>query len=345
MTLPTHILVIRFSALGDVAMTVPVLRVVTAAYPEIKITVVSKNQYAPLFDDVPGVQFLEADVYGRHKGFGLFKLASEAKELGIDAVADLHNVIRSKIVRSTLWGRGIKTTAIDKGRAEKKKLTVGQNRELAPLKSTHQRYADVFMELGLKIDLDTHVFPAAKDISPRIHHFFGSQPKKAIGIAPFAAYTSKMYPLQMMKEVIARLDSLGDYKIFLLGAGAEEADILKSIELEHKNVLNVADQLTFGEELSLISNLDLMVSMDSSNGHLAAMYGVPVITMWGVTHPCLGFTPFEQPAENQLLTDREKFPLIPTSVYGNSFPVGYENAMETITPSVVIAKIQEIIEH
>lgn len=345
MALPTHILVIRLSALGDVAMTVPVLRVVAAAYPEIKITVVSRNQYSPLFDDIPGIHFLEADIYGRHRGFGLFKLASEARGRGIDAVADLHNVIRSKVIRSALWLKATKTAAIDKGRSEKKKLTVGQNRELISLKSTHQRYADVFEELGLKVDLDAHVFPPAKDISPRIHHFFGPQPKKAVGIAPFAAYTSKMYPLELMKEVIARLDSFGEYKIFLLGAGTEEAEILKSIEVEFKNVVNVADQLTFGEELSLISNLDLMVAMDSSNGHLAAMYGIPVITMWGVTHPCLGFTPFGQPAENQLLTDREKFPLIPTSVYGNSFPVGYENAMETILPATVIAKIQGVILH
>jgi ADP-heptose:LPS heptosyltransferase len=343
MALPKHILVIRLSALGDVAMTVPVLRVVAAQYPEIMITVVSRNQFSPLFEDIHGLQFLEADVYGKHKGFGLLRLASEARASGIDAVADLHNVLRSKIVCSILRLGGIKTAVIDKGRAEKKKLTVGSKKELIPLKSTHQRYAEVFMELGLEIDLSTHIFPPRKDISPRIRHFFGQEPKKAVGIAPFAAYTSKMYPLEMMKEVIAGLDSTGDYKLFLLGAGKDETEILKQIELEYKNVVNVSDQLTFPEELSLISNLDLMLSMDSSNGHLAAMFGVPVVTMWGVTHPCLGFTPFGQPEENQLLTDREKFPLIPTSVYGNSFPVGYENAMETIPPSAVIAKIREII--
>jgi ADP-heptose:LPS heptosyltransferase len=343
MALPTHILVIRLSALGDVAMTVPVLRVVAAIYPEIKITVLSRSQFAPLFDDIPGLQFLEADVYGKHQGFGLLKLASEAKSLGIDAVADLHNVLRSKILRTILRIKGIKTAAIDKGRADKRKLTVGANKELIYLKSTHQRYADVFMELGLDVDLSTHAFPPRMDISPRIQHFFGPEPKKAIGVAPFAAYASKMYPMEEMMEVIEGLDALGDYKLFLLGAGTEEAEILKAIEVDYKNVVNVADQLTFPEELSLISNLDLMLSMDSSNGHLAAMYGIPVITMWGVTHPCLGFTPFQQPEKNQLLTDREKFPLIPTSVYGNSYPVGYENAMESIPPASVIAKIREIL--
>ena len=57
--------------------------------------------------------------------------------------------------------------------------------------------------------------------------------------------------------------------------------------------------------------------MDSGNGHLAAMYGIPVITVWGVTHPYAGFAPFLQPEENSITADREQFPLIPTSVYGN----------------------------
>lgn len=341
MAMPRHILVIRLSALGDVAMTVPVLRVVTRKYPEIKITVVSRNQFSPLFEDIDGVEFLEADVYGRHKGFGLFKLTSEAKNLGIDAVADLHNVIRSKVVRSVLWMRGLQVSAIDKGRAEKKKRTVGLNRDRDYLKSTHERYADVFRAFGLEIDLAEHSFPSRKDISPRIQHFFGKEPRKAIGIAPFAAYSSKMYPLELMKEVIAGLDKMDRYKIFLLGAGAEEVKLLKEIETDYKNVTNVADQLTFEEELSLISNLDLMVSMDSSNGHLAAMFGVAVLTLWGVTHPCLGFTPFNQPKENQLISDLEKYPLIPTSVYGNSFPQGYEDAMASITPATIIEKIQK----
>ncbi len=343
MALPNHILVIRLSALGDVAMTVPVLRVVRKRYPGIKITVVSRNQFSALFEDIEGIEFMEADVYGRHKGFGLFKLASEANKLGIDAVADLHNVIRSKVVRFLLWTQGVKIRSIDKGRAEKKKLTVGLNRDRAVLKSTHERYADVFRELGLEIDLGDHRFPPKKDISPRIQHFFGKEPKKAIGIAPFAAYASKMYPIDLMKEVIASLDQTNRFKIFLLGAGAAEVSVLKEIENDYDNVTNVADQLTFEEELSLISNLDLMVSMDSSNGHLAAMFGVPVITLWGVTHPCLGFTPFGQPEENQLLSDLEKYPLIPTSVYGNSFPAGYENVMTSIRPARIVEKIIETV--
>ena len=65
----------------------------------------------------------------------------------------------------------------------------------------------------------------------------------------------------------------------------------------------VAGKLSFSEELDTISNLDCMISMDSGNAHLAAMYGVKVITIWGVTHPFAGFAPFHQPKEYSLLPD------------------------------------------
>jgi ADP-heptose:LPS heptosyltransferase len=83
--------------------------------------------------------------------------------------------------------------------------------------------------------------------------------------------------------------------------------------------------------------------MDSGNGHLAAMYGIPVVTLWGVTHPFTGFTPFNQPPENQITSDRKQYPLLPTSVYGNKYPDGYEEVMKTISPSTILASIQRIL--
>ncbi len=93
----------------------------------------------------------------------------------------------------------------------------------------------------------------------------------------------------------------------------------------------------------MIGNLDVMVSMDSGNGHLAANAGVPVITLWGVTHPYAGFAPFGQAPKNALTADREQFPQIPTSVYGNRLPKGYEKAFRSINPKTVIEKVLDVI--
>jgi ADP-heptose:LPS heptosyltransferase len=340
---PTHILVIRLSALGDVAMTVPVLRVVAKTYPELKLTVVSRAFYKPLFDGIHNINFLEADVYGKHKGIGLLKLAREARNLGVDAVADLHSVIRSKVITNFLGFSGIKMASIDKGRAEKKELTNAEHRNFKPLKSTHQRYADVFQNLALPIDLHTHQFPEKKNLGPNLNRLIGPEPKKLIGIAPFAAFKSKMYPLSMMTEVIKKLEATSKYQVFLFGGGKEEKELLQEIESQFDSVTSVADVFSFEEELALISNLDIMLSMDSGNGHLAALFGIPTITLWGVTHPYAGFTPFQQAEENQLLANQEEYPLIPTSIYGNKFPNGYEDAITSIPPDAVVQRLLEII--
>ena len=342
---PNHILVIRLSAMGDVAMTIPVLRVVARTYPNLKLTVVSRKFYEPLFKSIPNIHFLEADVYGKHKGIrGLIKLSKECNLVGCDAVADLHNVIRSKII-TFLWSlKRKKTAVIDKGRSEKKKLTDANNEEIYPLKQTHLRYADVFAQLGFPVDLNKHIYPDRKRLSPRLLTIVGKDPKKkCIGIAPFAAYKSKMYPLPLMEEVVKRLNETQHYKILLFGGGKEEITQLKAIANTYPHVTNVAGNLTFDEELDLISNLDAMVAMDSSNGHLAALYNVPVITLWGVTHPYAGFVPFAQPMEHQLMADQNKYPLIPTSIYGNKYPKGYETVMQDISVDSIVEKIFEIL--
>lgn len=338
-----HILVIRLSAMGDVAMCVPVLQVFSQTYPEVKITVLSRPMFKPFFEDIPNLDFLEADLYGKHKRLGLIKLAKKAKSLGIDATADLHNVIRSKVITRYLLFKWIKIATIDKGRVEKRALVKGKNKSLTPLKSTHQRYADVFEKLGYPLNLKNFQPPEPKLLTPKVNGLIGVEEKKLIGIAPFAAHSSKMYPLSLMKEVLQRLDASDRYRIFLFGGGKKEIEQLKKLENPFANVTNLAGRLKFEEELALISNLNLMLSMDSGNGHIAAMLGIPVITLWGVTHPSAGFAPFQQPESNQLLADREKYPMIPTSIYGSKFPKGYEDAMETIAPEMVVSKIREVL--
>src|SRR5690606_10200921 len=143
--------------------------------------------------------------------------------------------------------------------------------------------------------------------------------------------------------VVSILNETNKYKIIFFG-GQNEIGQLEQWERIYGNTINLAGKVSFAEELGVISNLELMLSMDSGNGHLAAMYGIPTVTLWGVTHPYAGFYPFGQDSKNALLANRDKFPLIPTSVYGNKFPEGYERAMETIGPHDVVSKIKEVLD-
>jgi ADP-heptose:LPS heptosyltransferase len=340
----THILIIRLSAMGDVAMTVPVITALLQQYPHLRLTLLTKRTFAPIFDGLDNVQVYAADVKNRHKGLkGLWRLYKELKPLEIDAVADLHNVLRSRVLKKYFGLERIPFVQIDKGRKEKKALTRTKNKVFEQLKTTHERYAEVFSKLGYPIDLSSSPPLERLPLSPKVLDLVQQDTKKWVGIAPFAAHDGKMYPLESMETVIQELNNTNKYKILLFGGGEKEVTVLEDMANSFNNALCMAGKLQLSEELQLISNLDVMLSMDSGNAHMAANYGIPVVTLWGVTHPYAGFYPFGQPMDNALTADRETYPLIPTSVYGNKVPQGYENAMQTIEPADVLNKLFQLL--
>ncbi|KAB1066603.1 glycosyltransferase family 9 protein [Tamlana haliotis] len=319
--------------MGDVAMSVPVVRAVITQYPEVEITVLTRGFFKAFFRGIPRVSVFSAEVKGEHKGvLGLYKLAKSLNKMGFYAVADLHQVLRSKILKQFLNSK--RFIALDKGRKAKRALISGEKFE--PIKTTHQRYADVFEKLGFPVDLLNPIFPERVVLNEKLLELVGRDSKKWIGIAPFAAHQGKVYPLELMEQVVEKLTP--DYKVILFG-GKEDREALKTFH----NTVNLAGALSFDEELDIISNLDIMLSMDSGNAHLAAMLGVPVISIWGVTHPYAGFAPFNQPEDYALCADRTQFPKVPTSVYGNKYPEGYEKAAGSIAPEVIVSKINAVL--
>lgn len=319
-------------------MSVPVIRALVTQYPDVKVTIATRAFFAPFFRAINNVEVYEVDLKTKYKGFfGLYKLSKELKSLDFDAVADIHNVLRTNILK--LFFVGKKVVQINKGRTEKKALVSGKIFE--QLKTTHQRYLDVFQKLGYSIDLSNPAFPDKEELTPKLKSYIIKESLPIIGIAPFAAFEGKMYPLEHMKQVIEEL-SKGN-NIILFGGGKEEVSILNQFETEFKNTVSVAGKLNLNEELDIISNLDVMLAMDSGNAHMAAMLGVKVVTIWGVTHPYAGFAPFNQPEDYAVLADREQYPEIPTSIYGNKQPEGYENAAGSISAETITSKIKSLL--
>lgn len=338
-----HILVIRLSAMGDVAMTVPVIRALVEQNQQVKVTVVSRPFFKPFFDGIEQVDFYGVDVKDRHKGFaGIYRLFQDAKKLKIDFVADLHNVLRSKILRTFFKISGTKVAFTDKGRADKKALTRAENKVFQPVKSMVDRHVETFKQLGFSIDLTQNHFPQKAVLPQEVLKVVGEKKDvKWIGIAPFAQYETKVYPQDLMAETIALLAHDKSNKILLFGGGENEIQKLNQLQQGFENVVVVAGKLKFDQELHLIQNIDVMLSMDSGNAHIAAMYGIKVVTLWGHTHPYAGFVPFGQSLSNCITADRTKYPKLPTSVYGNKMIDGYEDVMRTIAPQTIVNKINE----
>ena len=324
--------------MGDVAMTVPVLSAFSETHPTIKLTVLTKKQFAPLFRDLKMVSVISVDFKTDYNGVvGLYRLSKALRNTQVEAVADLHNVLRTKVLK--LFLPRIKFIQIDKGRAEKKALITAKKR--TPLRTMIQRYADVFRSLGFEFELDKPSFTAPKLLDAATTKKLGAFSNSSIGIAPFAAYASKTYSISKMDQVISKLQK--ESKVVLFGGGANETKQLEAIASKYSNVFCVAGKFSLEQELDIISNLKVMLSMDSSNGHMAAMLGVNVVTLWGVTHPSAGFAPFHQKETNNILSDQDKYPKIPTSIYGNKYPKDYLNAAGSIFPEKIIEKVQRIL--
>lgn len=347
-TKPQNVLICRFSALGDVAMSIPVVYSVCRANPDTRFVYITKPVQQSLFVNAPDNLIVKGvDVKDKYKGFtGLRRLLSELrKEYSIDALVDLHGVLRTRIIALFCLLHGIKTSVIRKGRLNKRALTRSRNKVMLPLLSSRARYREVFYRLGFNMEQNFNGLYGTGKGDPAMFAEI-TAPKKDgkqwIGIAPFAQHKGKIYPPEMMEKVVAELSRRPSTKVFLFGGGEKEREILGSWAAKYPNVKSVADKRHgFPVELSLLSHLDLMVSMDSANMHLASLVRVRVVSIWGATHPYCGFKGYQQ-KESDII--QLSMTCRPCSVFGNKPCLrGDYLCLTGINPQVIINKITSIL--
>jgi ADP-heptose:LPS heptosyltransferase len=338
-----HFLVIRTSAMGDVALTVPVIGSLKARFPEIEVTLLTKSDFRPFFNSIPSLRIFEARFNDRHKGLtGLFSLYRELKKNeDIDYIIDLHDVLRSKILRWLFRLSGIKSAVIDKGRAEKRKLVKGKIK--IQLKHSVYRYLDVFSKAGLIIDPDNwkSIIPACSAYE-KIAGLIDESGVMNIGIAPYARHHLKTWPEEYMIRLASMISEKYKIKFWLFG-GKEEYDRLSRLQVKIPDSYLVSGNLTLGEELALMSRLDLMLAMDSANMHLAALTGMKAISIWGGTDPLAGFGAWNQPEEYSLRIAVEDLTCRPCTIYGKgNCRRGDLACMKWLTPEKIFNKLVEL---
>ena len=312
------ILITRFSAVGDIAMTIPLLYSLSETYPEHRFIFVSRERFGQFFINKPkNLDFIGINLTN-YKGIGgLYRLYRELSLYRPDAFADLHDVLRTKILRTFFQTLGrTKVASIDKGRKEKRQLVHPDNTHKSELKSTFERYRDVFAKLDLPFTPEfTSLFGSGKG---NLDDFSTIIPSKEddrwIGIAPFARHNGKIYPLEKMGEVVMLLSKQERIKLFFFGNGAEEENIINQWCSKYTNTVSFIGKSNFNGELRLISHLDAMICMDSANMHMASLVGTPAISIWGATSPLAGFLGWRQEK-----ADCIELPLEcrPCSIFGN----------------------------
>ncbi len=329
------LLVIRLSALGDVCMTLPVLDSLCRAYPQIEVTLLTSKiatRVASTIIHCPNLKLLAFNK-NDYKGLsGLNRLYYELHSMGFDALADLHDVLRTKWVRTRFRLAGTLVKVIDKGRAEKKALVAHKTQQ--QLKSGFERYQQVFAELGLPFELDYDGRRVAQSLEEPDMFI----PKGSIGIAPFAQHQGKIYPtVQMCRLIDLILERCPDRHVYLFG-GHEEASTLEQwCQKSPEHVHNLAGTQGIDMDLRVMSRLQVMISMDSANMHLASLVGLRCISVWGATHQYAGFLGYRQQKEDCI-----ELPLAcrPCSVYGNKpCKFGDFRCIAGIEPEMILQRI------
>jgi len=344
-----HILVIRFSAMGDVAMVVPVVYSLAAQYPDVRITVLSRAFARPLFSDLaPNINFMEADLTEEYHGIkGLNALYRRLAAKQFTAVADLHSVLRSRYLRMRFNLSHYHVEHLNKHRRGRRHITSLSHKQLTQQPTSFQNYLEVFRKLGYPVNIQfKSIFGEDKgDLSqlPENCSSLIAHSSFNIGIAPFAAHEGKIYPPHLMLQVIEQLiQKHPQARIFLFGRGNQETEYFPKWCQQYKECVDTSQQLeSLHHELILMSHLDVMISMDSSNMHLASLTGTPVVSVWGATHPYAGFMGWGQTEDNAVQIDLD---CRPCSIFGQKPCVRGDYAcMNHIKPSAIIEKVEHIL--
>jgi ADP-heptose:LPS heptosyltransferase len=339
-----NVLVVRLSALGNVAMTIPVLYPVCRANPDTRFIMLTKTWPATMFQQCPDNLVVEGyDEKETHKGlFGLLKLTDKLRrQYGIDVVIDLHNVSGTWLIDAYMRACGVKVVRLDRENAKRRALVSHKSDE--PVSPIHDRYRAVFKRLGFAAPDDfTRLYDGQElPVSPIV--LKKEMGQRWIAISPFSSHRQKAYPLEQMEQVIAELTKHENYWIFLMGGGKAEKIALRPIARKFKNVISMAEvKHKFVDEYALLSKCDLMLTMESANMHLASLMGLQAMTVWGPTTASCGYLGYNQVIEDDIQLD---MPCRPCSITGDRpCKFGDFRCLKNIPPEYIAHHVIEAVE-
>ncbi len=313
-----RLVLIRFSAMGDVCLTLPIIVKLKELHPELEIHMVSRLKFAALFEYQKDITFHGLYLEKDYKGLaGLYRLYKYVKNIQADIVIDLHDVLRTKMLRFGMQMTKAQVYSIVKNRKERSELIKGQRD--TPIKSAQEIYLEAIQQAGylkeltLPLEAKNYFSEAVPKIKPE-----AAEAKILVGIAPFAAHETKIWPLERYKAVFEHFQEKRPEVTFLVfGGGKKEKKQIDDLYGAFSNVRNTIGEYTLREELKLLSNLSCMLAMDSANMHLAYLAGIPVLSIWGSTHSLAGFALPQLPQYPRLEIPKTELPCRPCSMYGN----------------------------
>ncbi len=285
------ILVVRFSSIGDVVLTTPVLRAIKNQIPNVEIHFLTKIGFLPLVENNPNL----SKVYTIEKS--IKEVARALKMERYDCIVDLHNNVRTFSLKFKL---GVNSFSFPKLNF-RKWLLVRFKMNRMPEKHIVDRYFECVSKLGVKND----GFPGELFISPEdqvsVKDFFGCEENAFVAVAIGAQFQTKQMPNCLLKNVLKDIPS----PIVLLGGKEDAQKALELIQmLPEKQIQSACGTFSLMQSASIVKKAKILLTGDTGMMHIAACFNRNIVSVWGNTIPELGMYPY-QPSQKVLFSIHE----------------------------------------
>jgi lipopolysaccharide heptosyltransferase II len=326
-----NVLAVRFSSIGDVLLTTPLLRAIRLRYPDARITVLTKPAYVPLLSHNPHVtQVLEAA-----PGKPLRSVARQLRAGRYTHLLDLHDSLRSRLLRAMVpgaWG------TYPKHRVARAALIYTKRDYYRDRRPVAERYFDAARGLHVMPDGQRPDFFLSPDSERETDTWLARSrlgQDRIIALAPGAAHATKRWPVEHWRLLAGRLREQ-DFSIAIVG-GTEDAILGDAlVEGARGRIANAAGHFGLQDTGALLRRAAALVSGDTGVMHMAAAVGTPVVALFGPTVQRFGFFPYTSRAEVIELA----LPCRPCSSKGGPrCPLGHHRCMVDIAPDAVLASV------
>jgi len=280
-------LIIRFSSIGDIVLTTPVIRCLKQQVPGAEVHFLTKSDFRGLVDDNPYID--KVQVLGSSWDLMMHQLQYEE----YDYIIDLHHNLRTLRIKNAL--KGVKHFSFDKLNIEKWLLTALKINRLPDIHIV-DRYLDTLKQFivvndGKGLDYFIPEKDKVKDRDLPFSHLMGY-----IGIVIGAALNTKKLPVHKLQQLCAGLN----YPIVLLGGPEDRKTGTEIASVDPMKIYNSCGKFTLNESADLVRLAKLIVTHDTGLMHIAAAFKKPIISIWGNTIPEFGMAPYygNEPIKN-----------------------------------------------
>lgn len=328
------LLIIRFSSIGDIVLTTPVIRCLKQQVITAQVHYLTKKSFAPIFAANP---FVDKMHYLSDDNFN--EVVSQLQQEDFDYVIDLHHNLRTLKVKRAL---GKQSFSFNKLNIEKWLLTALKIHKL-PSEHIVDRYLQTLQSFGVKNDgngLD-YFIPEKDEVSsadiPATHH------AGYIGLVIGGALQTKKFPLEKLKRLCTAIQ----HPIMLLGGKEDMADGEELAALDKFKIYNACGKFNINESASLVRQAKFIITNDTGLMHVAAAFNKPVISLWGNTVPEFGMTAYYVNKSGSIKDTRFEIKNLscrPCSKIGyDKCPKGHFNCMQKIDDAVLLETVKQYI--